>query len=202
MAQNDYQHAKVAATNLVASIASEIDRNIELYDLSLQAVVDGVRLPEINRISPELRQVVLFDRAATARDLGSIQVLDAAGDVRLDSRTLTPRKENFAGHGFFRVHQTQSDVALFGQKRGVFGTIKRELRRRSAIEPIIGHLKADGHLGRCYLVGRAGDAANVILSAVGYNFRRTLAWLRELLCLFLVQLWRALARPAPLNSAS
>ena len=67
---------------------------------------------------------------------------------------------------------------------------------------MIGHLKAEGHLGRCYLKGRAGDAANVVLSAVGYNFRRILAWLRELLCLILIRLWRALAIPAPLNWAS
>src|SRR5262250_4008399 len=60
-------------------------------------------------------------------------------------------------------------------KRGVF---KREVRRRSAIEAVIGHMKAEGHLGRCYLKGRAGDAANVILSAVGYNLRLVLAWLR------------------------
>ena len=72
-------------------------------------------------------------------------------------------------------------VFISGQKRGVFGAIKRELRRRSAIEPVIGHLKAEGHLGRCYLKGRAGDAANAILTAAGYNFRRILAWLRMLL---------------------
>jgi len=42
---------------------------------------------------------------------------------------------------------------------------ERELRRRSAIEPIIGQLKTEGHLGRCYLKGRAGDAANIILSS-------------------------------------
>jgi len=29
--------------------------------------------------------------------------------------------------------------------------------RRSAIEPVIGHLKTEGHLGRCHLKGRAGD---------------------------------------------
>ena len=47
---------------------------------------------------------------------------------------------------------------------------------------MIGHLKAEGHLGRCYLKGRAGDTTkNAILSAVGYNFRRILAWLRVLL---------------------
>ena len=63
-------------------------------------------------------------------------------------------------------------------------------------------MKAEGHLGRCYLKGRAGDAANVVLSAVGHNFRRILAWLREFLCLFLLALWRTPACPAPINLAS
>ena len=104
----------------------------------------------------------------------------------------------------YRGHDAQNPRRVFisGQKRGVFGVIKRELRRRSAIEPIIGHLKAEGHLGRCYLKGRAGDAANVVLSAVGHNFRRILAWLREFLCLFRLTLWRALVWPAPFNRAS
>ena len=56
--------------------------------------------------------------------------------------------------------------------------------------------------GDCYLKGRAGDAANVVLSAVGHNFRRILAWLRELLCLLLFPLWRMLANPALLSLAS
>jgi IS5 family transposase len=41
----------------------------------------------------------------------------------------------------------------------VFGVIKRELRHRSAIKPVIGHIKAEGHIGRCYLKARAGDGA-------------------------------------------
>jgi hypothetical protein len=45
----------------------------------------------------------------------------------------------------------------------------KALRPRSAIEAEIGHMKAEGHLGRCYLKGRADDAANTILSAVGNN---------------------------------
>jgi IS5 family transposase len=78
----------------------------------------------------------------------------------------------------YRGHDTENPRRVFisGQKRGVFGVIKRELRRRSAIEPVIGHMKAEGHLGRCYLKGRQGDAANAILSAVGHNFRRILPW--------------------------
>ena len=49
------------------------------------------------------------------------------------------------------------------------GIIKRELRRRSAIEAVIGHMTTDGQLGRCYLNSREGAVANVILSAVGHN---------------------------------
>jgi len=84
-------------------------------------------------------------------------------------------------------------VFISGQKRGVFGIIKRELQRRSAIEPVIGHMKTDGHLGRCHLKGREGDAANVTLTAVGHNLRRVLAWLRALLRLILIALWQAFA---------
>lgn len=104
----------------------------------------------------------------------------------------------------YRGHKTEGPRRLFisGQKRGVFGSIKRELRRRSAIEAVIGHMKNDGHLGRCYLKGTSGDAANVILSAAGHNLRLVLAWLRILLRLFLIALARLFALPTALNSAS
>src|SRR6478672_759687 len=99
----------------------------------------------------------------------------------------------------YRGHDAPNPRRVFisGQKRGVFGRIKRELRRRSAIEAVIGHMKAEGHLGRCYLKGRAGDTANVILSAVGYNLRLVLAWLRMILRLVLLALLQTFTiRPA------
>jgi hypothetical protein len=60
----------------------------------------------------------------------------------------------------------------------------------------------EGHLGRCYLKGRAGDAANAILSAVGHNFRRILAWLRDLLRPFLIAILRLLIYRSALIPAS
>jgi len=58
-------------------------------------------------------------------------------------------------------------------------------------------MKADGHLGRCYLKGTQGDAANAILTAVGHNFRLILAWLRAFLRLILAALRSAItASPA------
>src|SRR6516225_7995294 len=93
----------------------------------------------------------------------------------------------------YRGHDVENRHRIFisGQKRGVFGIIKRELRRRSAIEAVIGHMKGEGHLGRCYLKGREGDAANAILTAVGHNLRLILTWLRILLRLILDALLRA-----------
>jgi len=76
-------------------------------------------------------------------------------------------------------------VYTAGQKRRVTPQIKREMRRRSAVEPVIGHLKADHRMGRNYLAHRAGDAINAILAAVGYNFRLILNWLSLLLRLIL-----------------
>jgi IS5 family transposase len=104
----------------------------------------------------------------------------------------------------YRGHDTENPHRVFisGQKRGVFGRIKRELRRRSAIEATIGHMKAEGHLGRCYLKGRAGDAANTILSAVGYNLRLVLAWLRMILRFILLALIQLFSARSALKSAS
>ena len=122
---------------------------------------------------------------------------------RTEALTGCPIERAYVDKGY-RGHDARNPRRVFisGQKRGVFGVIKRELRRRSAIEPIIGHLKAEGHLGRCYLKGRAGDAANVVLSAVGHNLRRILAWLREFLCLFLTALIAAISVQSALKSAS
>jgi IS5 family transposase len=75
-------------------------------------------------------------------------------------------------------------VYISGQRRGVTDAIKRALRRRSAIEPVIGHAKAEHRMGRNFLKGAHGDAANAILAAAGYNFRRLIAWL--------AMIWRAL----------
>lgn len=66
-------------------------------------------------------------------------------------------------------------VYLSGQKRGVTKQIKKDLKRRSVIEPIIGHAKNDGLMGRNYLKGRKGDQINALLAAIGFNFRQLLA---------------------------
>jgi IS5 family transposase len=110
------------------------------------------------------------------------------GQVIKETQALTGREieriyvdKGYRGHNYPNPHR----VFKSGQKRGVHGQIKKELRRRSAIEPVIGHCKSDGHLGRNFLKGRLGDQINAVMSAVGYNMRLILKWLRNLLGKFI-----------------
>jgi len=90
--------------------------------------------------------------------------------------------DGYRGH---KAPPTQTScVTTSGQKRDVTAQIKRELGRRPAVEPVIGHLKEDHRMGRNFLAGRAGDATNAVLAAVGYNFRLLLVWLAGLWWLF------------------
>lgn len=74
----------------------------------------------------------------------------------------------------YRGHDV-TDVEVFKarQKRGVTRSIRRELKRRNAIEPIIGHMKNDGLMHRNYLKGTQGDAINVILCGAGQKLADT-----------------------------
>jgi IS5 family transposase len=99
----------------------------------------------------------------------------------------------------YRGHNAPPDykfkIYTSKQKRRVTPNIKREMRRRSAIEPVIGHLKHEHRMDRNYLAHRKGDAINPILAAVGYNFRRLIRWLRILWCIILTTLF---ATPNPI----
>ncbi|PIL18923.1 hypothetical protein P775_17295 [Puniceibacterium antarcticum] len=86
----------------------------------------------------------------------------------------------YRGHG---VSATQ--VLISGTRRGLTPTLKRLLRRRSAIEPEIGHMKTDGRLSRCPLKGTTGDAIFAVLCGCGHNIRKILAHLRALLTLLI-----------------
>ena len=57
--------------------------------------------------------------------------------------------------------------------------IKREMRRRAAVEPVTGDIKNEHRMGHNYLAHAKGDAINAILAAMSYNFRQRLNWLRQ-----------------------
>ena len=128
-----------------------------------------------------LRQVIAETEALTGREIERVYV-----------------DKGYVGHDAPKPNR----VFKSGQKRGVHGQIKRELRRRSAIEPVIGHCKTDGHMGRNFLKGRTGDQINALMSAVGYNLRLILKWLRRLLRLIIAAIWAAITPVSALRWAS
>jgi len=70
-------------------------------------------------------------------------------------------------------------VYPLGLRRGITRTLRPMIRRRSAIEPAIGHMEADGKLDRNWLKGALGDAINAVLCGASHNLRMILRKLRR-----------------------
>jgi len=85
--------------------------------------------------------------------------------------------KGYRGHS----HPLKFRVWISGQARRVTAAIRREMRRRAAVEPVIGYLKAEYRMDRNYLKGYEGDRSNLVLAAAGYNFGLLLRWLAALL---------------------
>jgi IS5 family transposase len=97
--------------------------------------------------------------------------------------------KGYRGHN----HKQKFRVWISGQVRRVTAPIRREMKRRAAVEPVIGHTKAEHRMGRNYLKGRDGDRINAVLAAAGYNFSLLLRWLAR----FLRALFQALITSSP-----
>lgn len=102
--------------------------------------------------------------------------------------TGTLPKEAYVDRGYKGHKLAALSVWMAGAKRGVTTAIKKKLKRRNAIEPIIGHMKSDGRLARNFLKGTQGDAMNAVLCGAGYNLRKILRRL-ALFCLRLLFAW-------------
>jgi transposase, IS5 family len=108
---------------------------------------------------------------------------------QVENLTRRQPKEVFVDLGY-RGAITPVGVKLYHRKlkRGITARMKRDIRRRSAIEPAIGHMKNDGRLRRNWLKGMQGDAFHALLCGCGHNLRLILRKPKLLLALILVRL--------------
>ena len=113
MRRGEEELARQMLENLAAGIDADIGRNIELYDLSLRAVASNLVMPEIKGVSKEIRHLILFDHAATAKHFGAIQVFDTTGQLTIDASSLDRRSENRVDEEYFKVHRDNPDEGLF-----------------------------------------------------------------------------------------
>ncbi|MEM5316575.1 sensor domain-containing diguanylate cyclase [Paraburkholderia sp. JHI869] len=115
----ELRHAQENSRNLVQLISNDIARNVEINDLSLQAVVMAAQQPQTWELPEALRQRVLFDRATTASRLGGAYVIDATGHVkaaRSNAFDVSTAGVSFADRDYFIAQQRDPQAGLFFSK--------------------------------------------------------------------------------------
>jgi PAS domain S-box-containing protein len=98
--------------NLASTLEVEIRRDLETYALSLQAVAYGLKMPEIDTLSPTLRDALLFDNSSHAPQYGSILVIDAHGKLSLSSTARLAPGYDFSDRDFFGMHRDNPDLGI------------------------------------------------------------------------------------------
>jgi len=144
--------------------------------VSIAATIDGGFI-----VGARSMPGVPYDGHTLNDALDQVEVLT---DIRL---SLAVVDRGYRGHGV-----TRTRVLISGMRKGITPMLAKLLRRRSAIEAEIGHMKTDGRLTRCPLEGTAADAIFAVLCACGHNLRKILAHLRAVLALFIAAILNAI----------
>ena len=87
-----------------------------------------------------------------------------------------------ADRGYRGVEPPEGTRLLISHTRRLPKRLKKLLKRRQVVEPMIGHMKSDGLLAKNWLKGASGDALHAILCGAGHNLRMILAHLRVPYC--------------------
>jgi diguanylate cyclase (GGDEF)-like protein len=113
MRDDALRRAQDSAQNVSLLVQRDLARNLELYDLSLRAVSAALQQPGVLALPPALRQLVLFDGASNARDMGSMLVLDESGKLIFDSQSITPRQFSGADRDYFLAQRDSPNLGLY-----------------------------------------------------------------------------------------
>jgi transposase, IS5 family len=144
--------------------------------------------------APKGGQFVLHAKALHGNPFDGHTLGPAIADVERNTGIEVKRihvDKGYRGHN----HPNKFRVWISGQVRRTTAAIKREMKRRAAVEPIIGHLKAEHRMDRNYLKGVQGDRINAVLAAIGFNFHLLVRWLAALLRAWIQALIAALDQP-------
>ncbi|WP_442919162.1 sensor domain-containing diguanylate cyclase [Methylobacterium sp. Leaf118] len=107
-----WEKAAQTSRNLLQVIERDVARNFEIIDLALLGIADNLKMPSLSAMSPEIRQLVLFDRAVNAKDLGVMLVLDEDGNTVYDLAGWPPRRINGAARPYFKLHEADPHLGL------------------------------------------------------------------------------------------
>ena len=117
---DEWSYAAQTNANLARTLEQGLAWSLDSFDKSLERVAREVARPEVWALPPDLRARVVFDNSLRARGAGDVLVLDAQGNVILDSGSLEPRKANFADRDYF----AQTCQAVIDSREQVVGQLK------------------------------------------------------------------------------
>lgn len=132
---------------------------------------------KVSVVATQKQGLVLSCQALAGNPFDGHTLVDAVADANAISSVQI--KQVFVDRGYrgHAVPKEQAEVFISGQKRGVTPALKRAIKRRSAIEPLIGHMKSDGKMDICRLKGFQGDVFNALLCGIAQNLRLLIAWI-------------------------
>ena len=108
-----WQEAKTSSENLMLALKRDIARNFVLLDLSLQGAAEALSEPGIDAVSPGIFQHAVFDRSASAEDVGSFLILDSAGKIVGHSNQIAISNVDLSDRDYFTVHRDHAETGLF-----------------------------------------------------------------------------------------
>lgn len=110
---DNWERASQSARNLARTISEDLERTVESLDLSIQGVADNSKVPGVMSLSTEYRDLILFDRAATAKGLGSLMLLDAGGMPLAFAQSGRDSPSSLADRSYFSAHQSNVAHGLY-----------------------------------------------------------------------------------------
>jgi len=106
-------HVRENNATLVHTIEQNVGRTLDGFTHSLEGAVTGLNRTDLGTLPPSVRHAVLFDSSLRLRGLGSVLVLDRAGNIVFDSTSERPREGNFSDRDYFQVHAQRSVRGLY-----------------------------------------------------------------------------------------
>ncbi len=110
---DEWNYAAQTNDQLVRSLDQGLTWMLDSFDKSLEGVAREVSRPEVWSLPPDLRSRVVFDNSLRARGAGDVLVLNAQGNVVLDSGSLAPRQTNLADRDYFEAFRSGEHKGLF-----------------------------------------------------------------------------------------
>lgn len=108
-----WRHVRETNATLVHTIEQNIGRTLDGFVYSLEGTRLGLARPDFAALQPSVQHAVLFDSSLRLRGLGSVLVLDRAGDIVFDSAAERPRQANFSDRDYFRAHAQGTVQGLY-----------------------------------------------------------------------------------------